>query len=347
MLRLQVVPISKMGMPGAEAHALAGSGYANLMRPCSERRLIMVVSQSRAFAGEPDIVAITQFLLQTYAINQSLHNWEPRRWQGMIYHRNDADSACYRARLPDLVRIWQDETGAIVGAVIPEYEGSAFLQIHPQYRFLESEMLDWAQSHLAQTNDAGRQWLDVWAYATDQFRADLLRQRGYIQTDVYENRRRRLMTIPIPEIVIPKGYRVRTMRRHADDWQAQAILLNAAFERTIHSAQEYSNFQSAPDYRLDLDIVVEAPDGTLAATAGFTPYEAESFAILEPVCTHPEHQGLGLARAAIAEGLRRVHDMGIRITYVTAWHSNLVANHTYEKMGFTESSAHYLWRLTW
>jgi ribosomal protein S18 acetylase RimI-like enzyme len=155
------------------------------------------------------------------------------------------------------------------------------------------------------------------------------------------------MTAPIPDVAMPTGYTVRSARRHPDDWRGQAALLNAAFKRTVHNAEEYRNFQCAPIYRPDLDLVIEAPDGTLAATAGFTAHERESFAVVEPVCTHPDHQGLGLARAAIGEGLRRIQALGIQVAYVGAWHSNAAANHTYEKMGFIRFARNRLWRRTW
>jgi mycothiol synthase len=307
----------------------------------------MTTIHARPFAGDEDIAAITQFLLDTYLLNQTLHNWEPRRWQGNVYHGNDAHNARHRARLPELVHIWHDQDGQIVGATLSEDEGAVFLQIHPQHRALEAEMLTWAETHLAQLDDSGRRWLEVWCYDYDAYRVELLRRRGYTRTEAHENVRRRSLAIPIPEIPAPDGYTVRAMRVHPDDWRNQAALLNAAFRRDFHNAEEYRNFQRAPVYRLDLDIVVEAPDGTLAANAGFSAHERESFSVAEPVCTHPDHAGLGLARVAMAEGLRRVQALGIQTAYVGAWYSNPAANHIYEQMGFTEFDPDYLWRREW
>jgi mycothiol synthase len=303
--------------------------------------------QARPYAGDEDIEAISRFLLDTYVLNQTLHNWEPRQWQGSIYHRDDAESTQYRARLPELVRIWQAPAGQIVGVTTHEFDGGVFLQIHPEYRHIEADMLDWAEAHLAQVDESGSTWLEVRVYDYDQYRTELLRRRGYTQTGQYENLRRRSMTLPIPDIPVPDGYIVRTMRHHPEDRQHLAALLNAAFRRDFHSAEEYRNFQSAPIYRAEFDIVVEAPDGALVANAGFTVYENESFALIEPVCTHPDHQNKGLARAAIAEGLRRVQATGIKTTYIGAWYSNMAANHIYEQMGLTHPVRSYCWRKTW
>jgi ribosomal protein S18 acetylase RimI-like enzyme len=303
--------------------------------------------KDRAYAGEVDVPAITQVLLETYTLTQWLHNWEPRRWQGKVYHRDDADYAAGQARMRQQVRVWETGGGQIAGVVIPEYDGGVYLQIHPHHRAIEPAMLDWAQAALAQPLDGGGRWLEVHAYEHDDYRSDLLRGRGFKRTEAYENLRRRELSEPIPDSPVPDGYTVRAMRLHPDDWAAMALLLNTAFKRTIHNAEEYRNVQRAPIYRADLDIVVEAPDGSLAANAGLTCHPRESFAVVEPVCTHPDHQQRGLARAAISEGLRRVKALGIQSAYIGTWHANAAANITYEKLGFTRVERLYIWRKEW
>lgn len=304
----------------------------------------MTTIHHRPYANDSDFMAIRQFLLDTYVLWGRPHNWEPRRWEGSIYHRDDATRAAYRLRLPELVHIWHDEEGHIVGTTLHESDGNVFLQIHPEYRHIEAEMLDWSEVHLAKTEEDGLRWIEVWAYADDDFRMELLRSRGYVQTEDHENLRRRPMSLAVPDVELPAGYTVRSMRHHPDDWQQFASLLNTAFRRDFHNAEEIRNFQSSPSYRAEFDIVVEALDGTLVANAGFTVHEHESFAIVEPVCTHPDHQQKGLARAAIAEGLRRVRALGIRTAFIGAWHSNIAANTTYDRMGFTDPVGLYIWR---
>ena len=298
---------------------------------------------NRAYGGVDDIARITQFLLDTYRLNQALHNWEPRRWIGHIYHRDAAAHRECLAKLPDDVRIWEDAAGEIVGAVTPEYDGGVYLQVHPDYRSLEGEMLAWAEANLIQTDEVGQRWLHVWAFGDDAIRNELLRKRGYTQDESHEVLRRRDMTMPISGVVLPNGYVVRSMRRDAADRQGMGDLLNAAFGRTFHSAGEYETFQTAPFYDPEYDIVVEAPDGQLAANAGFMVHPDISFAMLEPVCTHPAHHGMGLASAAITEGLRRIQALHIQAAYVNGWYSNPVSNHLYQKLGFEVAGLQYQW----
>jgi len=206
-------------------------------------------------------------------------------------------------------------------------------------------MLAWAEHHLPRRDDGSGPCLDVFAIEHDAHRQALLHQRGYIHTEMYDTLRRRPLVQAIPDYPVPMGYTVRGMDETNSDRESMAALLNAAFNRTVHSAEEYRNFQTAPHYRADFDIVVEAPDGSLVSTVGFTVHEPESFVLLEPAATRPDHQSKGLVRAAMAEGLRRAVALGIQWAFIGAWHSNPVANHVYPSMGFTDGVRHQLWRL--
>ncbi|MCA9913984.1 MAG: hypothetical protein KC496_11570, partial [Anaerolineae bacterium] len=192
----------------------------------------MAAIQDRPFAWD-DIQPITQFLLESYTLTGRLFNWEPRRWQGTIFHRDDADMARLREELPQQVRLWLDGK-QIVGVVIPEYTGGIYLQVHPEYRQIEAAMLDWTEANQPRgKDDQGNPCLFVWAEEHDSLRNDLLSQRGYTRTEGHENIRRRPMTQPVLDLSVPQGYQVRSMRIDSQDQQKLATLLNAAFNRSI------------------------------------------------------------------------------------------------------------------
>lgn len=301
---------------------------------------------ARPFAGREDIFRVSDFLLETYRLNERLHNWEPRRWQGKFFHRSLPDYHEFLTHAAQTIHLWQ--AGAtLAGVVVSEYAGGVFLQIHPDRRALESEMLDWAESHLSQEKEGGGRWLELWIYDYDAERQALAAARGYHKTGEFENVRRNRLSLPLPEKSVPDGYRLRTMQRTPEDCAQVAALLNAAFNRTFHAGADYEHFQTAPIYRLELDIVVEAAGGRLVANAGVTCHEAADLAIFEPVCTHPDHQGRGLAAAAIAEGLRRLYTLGVRTAYVGAAGDNPASNRLYERLGFTEAAACVMWKKEW
>jgi ribosomal protein S18 acetylase RimI-like enzyme len=57
--------------------------------------------------------------------------------------------------------------------------------------------------------------------------------------------------------------------------------------------------------------------------------------VFEPVCTHPDHQRRGLARALMLEGMRRLRDLGTLTACVDTGDME-PANALYRVCGFTE-----------
>jgi ribosomal protein S18 acetylase RimI-like enzyme len=301
---------------------------------------------SRPYHHDTDFWRIRDLLIATYPRNQNRHNWEIRRWEGWCSHRGEDDALIGDRPWQATVRVWETAAGDLVGAVHPEGPGWIFLEIHPDFRHLEDEMIAWGEEHLAVPGpDGGQQaYLDVYEY--DTLRQSLLVRRGYEQLPGFGAYRRRWMDQPIPAIAIPDGYTVRTLRDDDADCQRFADLLNAAFGRTFHTAEELRRFHQSPSYRSDLDIVIEAPDGTLAATAGVTYDAANRVGTFEPVCTHPDHLRRKLAQAAMVEGLRRLAALGAAMAEVGTG-DMVAANRLYESLDFTDVDIDHAWRKVW
>jgi GNAT superfamily N-acetyltransferase len=321
-------------------------------------------------------------------------NWDVRRLDGKRFYAADETANPLLARP---VSLWE-AAGELVGFILPESANDAHLQVHPDYRHLEDEMIAWAEANLAgPATGAGGRELEIYVYEWDAQRQRLLQARGFVKTEVWGMLRHlrlgRQPPLPAPEV--PVGYTLRATRAPSagpstssggaggerveprpstgpstssggaggeraeprpstgpstssgggeDDCQRIADLLNAAFGRTFHNAAEYRNFtRHAPCFRRELDLVVEAPDGTLAAYVGI-PYDpVNRCGIFEPVCTHPDHRRRGLAAALMQEGLRRLRAIGaVEATVDTG--DRIPANRFYDSLGFTEAYRGFTWR---
>ena len=299
---------------------------------------------ARAFRDDDDFWRVRDLLIRTYPITPTGYNWEIRRWDGWRFYRADPT---WDPRWSKLVHLWETEDGELVGAAHPEGTGDAHLELHPDYRRIEEEMIAWAENHLAKPIAGGRQrQLRIFAFEYDTARRRLLEQRGYEKTSSGGVMRRlRFDSSPLPDPAMADGYSLRTTRPGDDgDCRRIAEILNAGFNRDFHTAGEFRAFSThAPSFRHDLDLVAVAPDGSFAAYVGVPYDDVNRCGIFEPVCTHPEHRRKGLARSLMFEGLHRLKSLGGADVCVGTGDME-AANRLYGSIGFSEAYKGYVWR---
>ena len=301
---------------------------------------------SRTMEGEDDFWAVHQLLIETHPIMPVGFNWEIRRWEGRRFYDDKPGGGDDWKRNG---RLYHNTSGKLVAAV--HQEGSTWavhLEVHPDYRHLEGEMIDWAEQHIVHTTKEGEKQVHFFVFEYDSHRQNLLTSRGYEKME-YGGviRHLRFGQQPLAQPNAAEGYTIRTTNtENIADCQKIADLLNAAFNRDFHTSAEYQEFtRSAPCFRQDLDLVAVAPDGTFAAYAGIPYDEVNKLGIFEPVCTHPDHQRKGLGKALMQEGLMRLKTMGaVEVTVETG--DMIPANKLYNSIGFTEKYKGYYWRKT-
>ena len=116
---------------------------------------------------------------------------------------------------------------------------------------------------------------------------------------------------PVESAQLPDGYRLRNVAGDAD-LERRVDVHRAAFHPSKVTVPAYRHLRTLPPYREELDLVVEAPDGSFAAYALVWLDEENGVGELEPVGTHPAHQRLGLGKAVCLEACRRLRGSGCR-----------------------------------
>ncbi|MGY6019870.1 GNAT family N-acetyltransferase [Streptomyces spinosirectus] len=183
-------------------------------------------------------------------------------------------------------------------------------QVHPDHAELVDEVIDWYdgvaagldRTVIAQAADEFA--LGRWAahgYETDQ--ASLGDTGSWTQLNVRE-----LDDLERP--VLPDGFCFRTadetgpraaVQAHVDAWAPSA-----------YTAESYEGVRRTPPYRGDLHVLVEAPDGTMAASTIMWLDEVNRTAEFEPVGTHPDYRRRGLGRALLLHGMHLARAAGAR-----------------------------------
>jgi ribosomal protein S18 acetylase RimI-like enzyme len=212
-----------------------------------------------------------------------------------------------------------------------ERPSELMLQIDPAHAGLADEVLDWAEQ-LASVP------LQVGVAGTETAVADALIRRGYLRQDgpFFCCLGMRLAdTLASPRL--PAGYRIREVSgdKDAAGWVA---VHRSAFPGSRFDAARRSQLMRVHPYRPDLDLVVEAPDGSLAAYCLGWYDQRNRVGEFEPVGTHPEHRRLGLAAAVNTAVLHRFTAAGGQraVVYARGDAAYPVPRRLYESLGFRE-----------
>lgn len=135
--------------------------------------------------------------------------------------------------------------------------------------------------------------------------------------------------------VLPEGFRFRGAAEVGVAAAAQAHI--DAWYPSTYCVQAAHDVSRTASYRPDLHPVVEAPDGTMAATAIMWLDEANRTAEFEPVGTHRDYRRRGLAKAMLLHGMHLAREAGAtHMTVACLGRPGNAALGLYESVGFRE-----------
>ena len=229
------------------------------------------------------------------------HAAQGSSWRRRLWFSGGELVAWGWVKLPCSLRLSDGSVANATGAYLA-------YQVHPDHAELVDEVIDWYDATAAGLErtvlpgDPDGFALDRWAahgYVPDP---DALGDTGsWTQLN-----QRDLTDVESPKL--PGGYRFRT----ADEAGGEAAVrahLNAWGPRA-YTVEAYRDLRETTGYRGDLHVLVEAPDGEMAASTIMWLDEVNRTVEFEPMGTHPDHRRLGLARALLLHGMLLAREAG-------------------------------------
>ncbi len=251
----------------------------------------------------------------------------------------DLDEALQLDSVRANTRLWSEKGILIAFAFVDDYHNLRF-EIDPQHRSaqLNKEIIAWGVACVRKRNiEAGVQsTLDASFSVEQSWQISLLEQFGFVPADFRTLQFERSLRTPLLAPIFPSGFLLRcTAGEHEVD---QLVALHrAAFGTDNMTVAQRLAIMHGAQYERELDLVVVAPNGELAAfcICGLAELaESEISGFTDPLGTHPQYQQRGLGKAIIMAGLHRLKKRGATKATLRTSSTNLPMQGLAAALGF-------------
>lgn len=234
---------------------------------------------------------------------------------------------------------WEDADGQVVGFGAWQYYWAVldfFISPGQSQRAVEEALFIWADKRFRELDQERGKLLPYWVEFRDDDveRRQLVEVHGFLsdENDHYVLFQHALIDLP-PLPTLPDGFVLRTLAG-VQEAAAYAEVHRAAFESTSMTPEWRARTMHTPQYRPELDLVVVAPDNTLAGFCVGWLAPERRVAQVEPCGVHPSFHKLGLSRVLLLEMLHRFKQYGATMAMVETNLDRTFARKAYESVGF-------------
>ena len=208
--------------------------------------------------------------------------------------------------------LWRKENNDLIGFFISENGKEYFeLQIHPEYRFLEEEMLKWTIENWAH----GKNQIITIFFKYDTARIRLFEKYNFECQGVVGFDYRYDTNQYTKGVDIDSNFRIETFSE-GYDYENRIETERLTFSRDSLNREWFETKALAPGYSGDWDLAIVAPDGQVVAFCLAWLDRKNRVAEIDPVGTHPDYRKRDFAKAVLTECLIRLYKNGITKAHV-------------------------------
>ena len=238
--------------------------------------------------------------------------------------------------------LWEAENELIGIACYDMYPGECFISVKNSFNSLLPEMIYYSEKYLSENNN-GKTTLAVSIINKEIEKKELLEKSGYTKvhsTPVnifsYDN--------PFPCKILPEGFSAISLEDE-NDFKKINDCLWYGFDHgpepdPDNDIDSRILAQSGPNFRKDLTTIIKSPNGEYACFAGMWLDKQNNYAYLEPLATVPKYRRMGLATAALVEGMKKTKELGAKYCFGGT-------GDFYKSIGFKAIANRELWKKEW
>ncbi|MCB8959981.1 MAG: GNAT family N-acetyltransferase [Ardenticatenales bacterium] len=234
-------------------------------------------------------------------------------------------------------RLWYAAGQLIAFAFVDDYNNLRFeIRDEAVSAPLQTEIVDWGVTVMgARQALTGRiATLDAAVPAGNGWQIAMLERHGFARLDFRSLRYARALDIPIQPQPLPAGFTLRPVTGEPEV-EALVALHRAAFGTDNMTVEARLAMMRVPGYMPELDLLVVAPNGSLAAFCVCGVEDAAGqVGYTDPIGTHPDFQRRGLASAVVTAGLQALQARGVTAAELGTSSQNLAMQQLASHLGF-------------
>jgi ribosomal protein S18 acetylase RimI-like enzyme len=197
-----------------------------------------------------------------------------------------------------------------------------------------TEIMEWGETCIRNTLTENQSaTLDASCRDDYSARISFLIKHGFSQTQDTTVHLVRSLCEPIPDPVLPAGFIIRPIQGR-EEAEAVAASHRAAFGTEHMTTESRLVIMNTSDYDSSLDLVVIAPDGTVAGNCICSVNEKQKKGFTDPISIHPAFRSMGLARSLLLTGMRMLKERGMESAHLGTSGYNTAMQKTAESVGF-------------
>jgi GNAT superfamily N-acetyltransferase len=232
-------------------------------------------------------------------------------------------------------KLWFDDGQPIAWACVDEYNNLLW-ELDNQYEErIGAEIVEWGESCIRKKLVNGEtSTLDANCREEYAAKISFLQRHGFRQTKDTNVAMTRSLSEPIREPELPHGFAIRPIKG-TEEAEAVATMHRAAFGTEYMTTENRLIIMNTSGYDPTLDLLAIAPNGTIGAYCTCSVNDQTRIGMTDPVATHPDYQRMGLARALLLTGMRRLKERGMESAHLGTSGDNIAMQKTAESVGFT------------
>ncbi len=298
----------------------------------------------RAYRGIEDGQSIRDLLDRSFAATR--HPYlaiDPPNWERL-------SAALRLGTSQGIVQLWEEQlitSCTTIGLLKLDPKRLHFsILADPSWATIGIKMVDWVNEQYGAGRGGNDDEGDFICSVCESNRTQksILASRGYVQGKKSTFFRQKDLDGPLKRASLPSGMQTALVR----DLGADRFRKRAASESKVFGGRVSADFlqiiAKSPLYRPELDLIITAPDRTIAAFCTIWLDAENSVGIIEPVATMPEYRQFGLAKALMIEAFRGLQAAGASLAFLGHDAANRAGKRLYESLKMPIMDEEYLWR---